>query len=186
MARLKSTTLLVGAITSTALLGAIPVATLQAHDDDHDHGKRSFRIGLTGYQEVLPISTAGRGEFRARVSQDEKAISYELSYSGLEGGEARQAHIHFAQKGVNGPISVFLCQTATNPDPTGLAPTCPQPGGTVSGMLTAANMIGGAIVTQGIAIGEFGELIKAIRAGRAYANVHTVTWPGGEIRGQIK
>jgi hypothetical protein len=186
MAHAQPKTLLAGAIVSTVLLGAAPVATLQAHDDDHDSGKRSFRIALTGYQEVLPVSTAGQGQFRARISADEKAISYELSYSGLEGGEVRQAHIHFAQKGVNGPISVFLCQTATNPDPTGLAPQCPQPGGTVTGMLTAANMIGGAIVAQGIAVGEFGELIKAIRAGRAYANVHTATWLGGEIRGQLK
>jgi hypothetical protein len=28
-------------------------------------------------------------------------------------------------------------------------------------------------------------VLDAIRAGAAYANVHTSTYPGGEIRGQI-
>ena len=32
---------------------------------------------------------------------------------------------------------------------------------------------------------EFGELVRALRAGAAYANVHTTGVPGGEIRGQI-
>jgi hypothetical protein len=44
----------------------------------------------------------------------------------------------------------------------------------------------GAAVAQGIAAGEFAELVKAIRARRAYANVHSLKFPGGEIRGQIR
>jgi hypothetical protein len=38
---------------------------------------------------------------------------------------------------------------------------------------------------QGITAGEFDEILAAIRAGKAYANVHSTTWPGGEIRGQL-
>ena len=38
---------------------------------------------------------------------------------------------------------------------------------------------------QGIAAGEFAELVRALRAGAAYANVHTTAHPGGEIRGQV-
>ena len=40
-------------------------------------------------------------------------------------------------------------------------------------------------VTQGIEAGNFEELAAALRAGHAYANVHSSKWPGGEIRAQI-
>jgi hypothetical protein len=39
---------------------------------------------------------------------------------------------------------------------------------------------------QGIDPGEFDELVRAMRAGVTYANVHTTRFGGGEIRGQIK
>ena len=94
-------------------------------------------------------------------------------------------HIHVAMPGVNGSVVIFLCQTAANPDPTGLAPQCPQEG-TVSGTITAANVVAGATATQQLKAGDLAAIITAIRAGAAYANVHTTLSPGGEIRGQIK
>jgi CHRD domain-containing protein len=65
---------------------------------------------------------------------------------------------------------------------------CPQPPAdgsrvSVSGAIEPADVIGPAV--QGIAPGEFNELIAAIRAGVAYANIHTTVNPAGEIRGQI-
>ena len=39
---------------------------------------------------------------------------------------------------------------------------------------------------QGIDPGQFGELVRAIRAGATYANVHTEKYTGGEIRAQLK
>jgi len=186
MARSQPTTLLVGAIISTALLGALPVSTVQADDDD-DNGKRNFRVRLNPFQEVPSVSSVAKGEFRLRISESGDAMDYQLSYSGLEGA-VTQGHIHFAQKGVNGGISVWLCQTPPTPpgltDPTGLSPRCPQEG-TVSGTLTAANMVATG-TPQGLAPGDFAELVKAIRAGKTYANVHSTKFPGGEIRAQIK
>ena len=38
---------------------------------------------------------------------------------------------------------------------------------------------------QGIAAGEFAELVRAMRAGATYVNIHTTAFPGGEIRGQV-
>ena len=64
----------------------------------------------------------------------------------------------------------------------GQAP-CPNSEGTVTGTVTAANIIGPS--GQGVAPGEFDEAIQAMRDGAAYANVHTVLYPPGEIRGQI-
>ena len=39
---------------------------------------------------------------------------------------------------------------------------------------------------KGIAPGEYAELLRAIRSGVTYANVHSTLHPGGEIRAQIE
>jgi hypothetical protein len=70
---------------------------------------------------------------------------------------------------------VFLCGG-------GGKPACPA-SGTVTGTLVAADVVGPT--GQGIAAGEFAELVSAIRAGATYVNVHTSTFPGGEIRAQL-
>ena len=139
---------------------------------------------LTGYEESPSVSTTASGEFTATVAPDGTVITYTESYSGLQ-APVTQSHIHVGQLGVNGSIVIFLCQTGANPDPTGLAPPCPQQG-TVSGTITAANVIAGATTTQQLAAKDLAAVLTAIQAGAAYANVHTSVSPGGEIRGQIR
>jgi len=89
---------------------------------------------LTGYEEAPAVSTTGTGEFTATIAPDGEVIQYTETYSGLQGA-VTQSLIHVGQLGVYGSIVIFLCQTAANPDPTGLAPPCPQEG-TVSGTIT--------------------------------------------------
>jgi hypothetical protein len=139
---------------------------------------------LTGYEESPSVSTTGRGEFVATIDADSDRIDYSETFSGLQ-APVTQSHIHVGQLGVNGSVVIFLCQTASNPDPTGLAPQCPQQG-TVSGTITSANVIQGSMAPQQLAAGDLAAVITAIRAGAAYANVHTQVSPGGEIRGQIR
>jgi len=160
-------------------LAAAPIASAQ----------NLHRIGtnLIGYQEVPAISTVGNGQFDATISQDETQLTYTLSYADME-SEVTQAHIHFGQLSVNGGISVWLCGNAdpnsTPPiAPPAGTPTCPASPATVTRTVTAANVVGP--LGQGIAATQFAELLRAIRAGIAYANVHTRTFPGGEIRGQL-
>jgi hypothetical protein len=141
----------------------------------------TVHVQLTGYEEVPALSSAASGRFRAFIDDDAGTIRYELSYSGLT-GDVAMAHIHFGQPGVNAGISVWLCQTAGFVDPSSLAPACVQ-SGTVSGLLTQANVVGPA--AQGIAPAEFAEIVAAMRAGVAYVNVHSSTFLGGEIRGQL-
>jgi hypothetical protein len=139
---------------------------------------------LTGYEESPSVSTTGSGEFTATIAPSADVIRYQETFSGLQ-ASVTQSHIHVGQPGVNGSIVIFLCQTATNPDPTGLAPQCPQQG-TVTGSITAANVIAGGTASQQLVAGDLAAVITAIRAGAAYANVHTTVSPGGEIRGQIR
>ena len=84
---------------------------------------------------------------------------------------------------MNGSIVISLCGTATNPGPSG-TPTCPQ-SGTVTGTITAANVVAGSTAQQ-LGAADLEGALEAIRAGTAYANVHTNLSPGGEIRGQIR
>jgi hypothetical protein len=137
---------------------------------------------LTGYEETpSAVSTTGNGTFNARISNDKTRIDWELTYADLEGA-VQQAHIHFGQKSVTGPISVFLCTNLGN-GPAGTQP-CPAPPATISGTITAADVTNLAN-ERGISAGEFDELLAAIRAGATYVNVHSTRWPGGEIRSQI-
>jgi CHRD domain-containing protein len=150
-----------------------------------DSGTKNVSTGpMSGYLEGAPtgpVSTGATGSFEATIDDAAGEIDYTLSYSGLE-GDVRQAHIHFGQRSVNAGISAWLCETATNPSPSASTPPCPS-SGTVTGTITALEVIGPT--GQGIAAGEFNELVAALRAGRAYANVHSSLFPGGEIRGQI-
>jgi hypothetical protein len=146
-----------------------------------DSSRNTLRANLVGYNEVPSVSTAARGQFVATVSPDGLSFTYQLTFSGLQ-APITQSHIHFSQQSVNGPIVVWLCGTATNLGPAGTQ-TCPQ-SGTITGLVTTANVLG-APAAQQLALGEIKEVIAAMRAGAAYANIHTAVSPGGEARGQI-
>jgi CHRD domain len=167
------------AFSSFSLAAAHPALADDAHN---------FKANLVGFKEVPSISTSASGEFKAQINNNETAIDWELSYESLE-GDVQQAHIHFAQRGVNGGITVFLC-TNQNNGPAGTQ-ACPPPPAVIKGAIMAADVSPNIPATemartQGINTGEFDELLRAIRAGATYANVHSKTWPAGEIRGQIR
>jgi hypothetical protein len=152
-----------------------------------DGGFKKIKEVLNGFKEVPVISTTGHGEFQARISNDDSQITYVLTYADIQGGSAAQAHIHFGPPNNTGGISVWLCANPALLPPTTVIPpgtqACPLVSGTISGTITAANVIGPT--NQGIGPGELDELIAAIRAGKTYVNVHSTTWPAGEIRSQI-
>jgi hypothetical protein len=161
-----------------ALLLTAAVVTVAAARGGNGNGKKSVTAELEGFQEVPSISSDAEGEIKLKLNGS--SIKYELEYSGFGTGtptnNATAAHIHFAQEGVPGGIAAFLCGD------TG-GPACPPTSGTVKGTITAANVK--AIAAQGLAAGDIAALIRAIKAGYTYANVHSTTYTGGEIRGQI-
>jgi hypothetical protein len=182
---------------------AVGFAVSAVADDDHNQNrqKRVFRAHLVGLNEVPSVSTTANGQFYAVVNEAGTAFTYWLTYSGLT-FDAAQSHIHFGQNHTNGGISVWLCQSTVNPAPasvTARVATCPLRATTtpITATITAADVVGPG--GQGIAAGDFAEILAAMRAGAAYANVHsgvagnpnatptvpTVGFPGGEMRGQI-
>jgi hypothetical protein len=171
-----------GALVATALIAG---ATLGVRADDK---KTTFQLSATliGYNEVPPIATAGKGRLRATLDTVAQQITFELTYSGLEGGDPPLfAHIHFGQPAVNGGVMVFFCGG-------GGKPACPASKGapvTVTGTIAATDVVGPAV--QGInpstpADNEFDDVAAAILSGTSYANIHTTKYPAGEIRGPVK
>jgi hypothetical protein len=139
------------------------------------------RALLTGLQENPDIVTAAHGAFTAIIAQNLSKIDFVLRYEGLEGGDPLFAHIHVGKPGVNGGISVFLCggggKPACPPAPAGVSVT-------VTGTLLPADITGPT--GQGVTAGVFDDLLFAMRRRATYVNVHTPTYPSGEIRGQIQ
>jgi CHRD domain len=172
---MRSRLKLAALVATAGVIGVIAVAVASG-------GSGQVREKLTGYEETpLTVSTPGEGTFRVSISQSTDEIAWELSYADLETA-VTQAHIHFGATAITGGISVFLCTNLGN-GPAGTQ-MCPAQPAEIQGTITPDDVIGP--MGQGIATGEFDELIDAMRAGATYANVHTVDRPGGEIRAQIE
>jgi hypothetical protein len=138
-------------------------------------GSFSFGAKLRGYEETpLTINSNGTGVFTATPTS--AGFNYTLTYSGLS-SNALFAHIHFGQRATTGGVAIFLCGG-------GGKPICPVAGGTVTGTISASDVQ--AIAGQGLAAGDLASIVRAIKAGFAYVNVHTTNFPTGEIRGQIR
>jgi len=169
---------------STAFVASVCLSGLMASAQGESS---KFSATLVPEQEVPAVSSEASGTITLDIDDTvgQEEISYELSYSGLQ-GVVSQAHIHIAQANVNGGIVLWLCE-GTSASPVASTPTCPE-SGSVSGTLTPADVVAitGTNAGQQIAAGEFAEVVALIRKGLAYANVHSSLSPGGEIRGQIR
>lgn len=165
-------------------LGVLALAAVAFAGRGHDKGDaKSFSAKLNGWEEDPSQVTTGKGSFRAHIDSATQ-ISFTLKYRNLE-GPAFMAHIHIGSRHESGGISAWLCGPPAPPPPV-TQPPCP-PGQTteavVNGTIQADDITGPA--AQGVEPGNFADLIRALRRGETYTNVHTVTRaPGGEIRGQ--
>ena len=158
-----------------------PQGDHQGDDDDQGDSQPVLKATLKGLAEVPAVISDGHGRFQATLNQAGDELTYSLSYTDLEGA-AQQAHIHVGQRFAAGGIAVFLCTNLGN-GPAGTQ-ACPNAPGAITGTIKAADVIGPA--TQGVGAGDFTDLLRAIRVGDAYVNVHTDVAPGGEIRGQLR
>jgi hypothetical protein len=154
---------------------------------DKDQG--TVRTRLTGLEETTAtINSPGSGEFTATISEDGTMIKYVETYRDLSSA-ITQSHIHFGRPGLSGQVVLFLCTNLTPPVGPPMPQACPLSSpATITGTLTEADVIASPVVGgQGIDPGAagFAEMVKAIRTGSAYVNVHTTNHPSGEIRGRL-
>jgi hypothetical protein len=91
------------------------------------------------------------------------------------------AHIHIAPAGSNGPVVVWLFPAAGAPANPAVTPEEELPCETA----TPARMVVPPVVAAQIDGTSLAAVVYQMLIGNAYVNVHTTTFPAGEIRGQI-
>jgi hypothetical protein len=147
---------LVGILLMTAALG------VGCSDDNDDE---VFEAVLSGSNEVPARSTAANGRAHVIIHGDTVSFSVEVD----DISNLTVSHIHTGASGTNGPVRVNL-----------------YTGGPV--ITTADKMVlaQGSFDASGVTGISYAQLVSEIRAGTAYVNVHSQTFPGGEIRGQLR
>jgi hypothetical protein len=164
-----------GLFAVAASLLVVSALSVTADDNDAVGSRTVFHARLRSTNEVPSNFSTGQGVLLLRIHDDTSTIEFTMSYSDLSTPPAA-SHVHLAQRNVNGGVSFFFCG--------GPKPACPPAPATITGTVTAADILGPT--GQGVAAGDFAKVTGAIRAGLAYANIHTTQFPGGEIRGQVE
>jgi hypothetical protein len=171
--------MLLGAIFSA--ITVVPAARASQHTEE-------FRAVFSGFNEVGALNaqsgailSEGTATLVLKLDRAAQTVSYTLEYSGLSAA-VTQSHVHFGKVHMAGGVMVFFCSNLATA-PAGTQP-CPASGGTVTGTLSAANVL--AIAGQNVPAADFGALVDALESDTAYANIHTSSFPAGEIRGEIR
>ncbi|MDR6882948.1 hypothetical protein J2X61_004730 [Bacillus sp. 3255] len=129
-----------------------------------------FRALLKSRNEVPPVRSAATGDAIFELNNSETQLRFALIVRNIS--RVTQGHIHLGQAGHNGPVVAFLF----GPSKFGISVRR----GVVRGVLTSQDLVG---PLQGKTLQD---LINEFETGNAYANVHTIQNPNGEIRGQVR
>jgi hypothetical protein len=120
-------------------------------------GFQAFEALLSGANEVPPVPTDASGRAVMVLSEDQTTLYYRVTVSDIISVTA--AHIHVGAPGENGGVIFPLFTGSGTFDPD-------HP---ISGTLTLN-----------------AEQVSTLVAGNYYVNVHTTSYPDGEIRGQLE
>lgn len=144
------------------LISSFVLLSACTKDDNEDNQKIYTAKGLelSGAQEVPVRDTKAYGTMDVSYDKTTRMLQYNIAWFNLTGNPIG-SHIHgTAPRGVNAPIKHDF------------TPLLPK---TVSGTFSNSVMV------DGVAIKE-----DSLLLGFYYFNIHTPTFPGGEIRGQIE
>jgi hypothetical protein len=123
-----------------------------------------FDITLYGENEVPPVFTDATGSANVQLQAD--GLHYSLTASG---SQFTMGHIHYGAAGQPaGPIVVWLFNAMDDPQSTVNA----------SGVITVDDL-------EGPFEGDWDGFLAALASGHLNINVHSTTYPAGELRAQI-
>jgi hypothetical protein len=159
------------AAAALATVAAMPAAAVQTQ----------YVASLSGLAESPPTGSPGTGFATVTVDSVLQSMRVEASFSGLLAG-VTASHIH-------------CCTAVPGTGTAGVATVTPTftgfPSGVTSGTydhnfdMALAGSFNAAFVTAngGTAAGAFNTLVAGLDGGKAYYNIHSSQFPGGEIRG---
>jgi len=140
-------------------------------------------LALSGANEIPAVATPATGIAHIVLDDVAKTLVLDISFSGLL-GTSTAAHIHCCQTSPGvGNVGVATLIPAFVGFPLGVT------AGSVTGSfldLTLASSYNPAFVTaQGSLAAAQAAFIAGLESGRTYLNIHSSTFPGGEIRAQL-
>ena len=142
-----------------------------------------FEADLLGANELPPVQSPGFGKATVTIDDHDLTMRVQASFSDLL-GNVTAAHIH-------------CCTTAPGTGAAGVASPTPSfpgfPSGVTAGSydqtfdLTQASSWNASFITAngGTTGSAFSALYEALNERRAYFNIHTTSFGGGEIRGTL-
>ncbi|MCI0559671.1 MAG: CHRD domain-containing protein [Nitrososphaera sp.] len=132
-------------------------------------GARTFSASLTGGEEVPEVDTNASGNAELIFDEDADEFAFVIDVQDIV--DVNAAHIHTGAAGEEGDIVATLFDDSIV--------------GEFGGELASNNITSSDL--EGPLSGEnLDSLIALIENGEAYVNVHTDTFPDGEIRGQLE
>jgi len=143
-----------------ALAGLLLIAGCN-NDDDANNNLVAFRnIALSGANEVPPITSAGSGTFEGTYNRTTKVLNYTVRWSlGNPSDTTRAMHFH-------GPAETTESKGVRLP---------------ITGFPTGSANQTHTDTTVPLDATQEEELLN----GKWYINIHSTTYPGGELRGQL-
>lgn len=138
----------------------------------------TYNFPLSGLQEVPPVQTNAAGAASMTIDTDSYMFDLDLVVFGIGlndlqnvGPNGTPVHFHNAPAGANGSIVVDAGWFASF-----------QQDGAAIRLQIQDELFGGL---QGNLNTDPATNVSELLAGNIYLNVHTQSWPGGEIRGQV-
>lgn len=146
-----------------------------------------FSASLDGAQEIPPVTTEGTG--LASLQMQDNTITYQVNVVNTD--KINGIHIHKGASGENGEVLVSLYTRDTDGDDASSLPKKFAPKIDVASTVQRSSQFSSsgnfhASDLQGSLEGKtLEDLVSLMQSGETYVNVHTTSYPDGEIRGQI-
>lgn len=135
------------------------LAFTSCKDDDVDTDGNEVKyenVTINGTQEVPAVTTTATGTFNGTYNKTTKVLMYTITHNVAN---ATMAHFHEAPRDSSGAVVIPIAAAT---------PTAPAIPNSISNTATLSPV-------------QESDLLR----GRLYVNIHSTTYPAGEIRGQI-